>query len=134
VEPVLERFRGDDAAKAPLRYREFVAAGLGLDAPWNALRGQVLLGSDLFAERLRPLLAERPTSAEIPREARLVARPTLEALLPRAGSIARVRRDDAIVEAYITHCYTLSEIARHLGLHYSTVSRIAKAEMRQGKT
>lgn len=134
VEPILERFRGDDATKAPLRYRDFVAAGLGLDSPWSALRGQMLLGSDLFAERLRPLLGERPISAEVPRAARLAARPTLDALLPRAGTVDRAQRDGAIVEAYIAHGYTLSAIARHLGLHYATVSRIAKASMRQGKT
>jgi REP element-mobilizing transposase RayT len=133
VDAILERF-GDDPAQAPVNYRLFVASGLGLVAPWSALRGQVLLGSELFTERLRALLEARPISAEVPRKARLAARPALEALLPSSESPDRERRNAAIADAYLKHGYTLAEIARHLGLHYSTVSRIAQASTPQFKT
>ena len=39
----------------------------------------------------------------------------------------RERRNAAIVVAHRVHGYSLAEIARHLGLHYSTVSRVAQA-------
>jgi putative transposase len=133
VEPILKRF-GDDPTQAPVNYRRFVASGMGLEAPWSALRGQVLLGSEVFTNRLRALLEERPISAEVPRAERLAARPALDALLPSGKSPDRHRRNAAIADAYLKHGYTLAEIARHLGLHYSTVSRIAQASMLQFKT
>jgi putative transposase len=124
---------GEHSGEASERYRRFVAAGIGLAAPWSALRGQVILGTDSFAERLRAALAGRPISREVPRLERFAARPALETLLP-AGLAERARRNAAILEAHTAHGYTLSEIARHVGLHYSTVSRIAQARMPQSKT
>jgi hypothetical protein len=41
---------------AQQRYAKFVSQGKDLPAPWVELEGQVLLGSDAFSERLRPLL------------------------------------------------------------------------------
>lgn len=133
TEPILERF-GADPLQAPLGYRRFVAAGSGLASPWSALRGQVLLGSNSFAERFRSLLARRPVSPEVPRADRLAARPALEALLPATDSPDRPRRNAAILDAHVSHGYTLAEIARHTGLHYSTVFRVAQAAMPQFKT
>jgi len=132
IEPILERF-GADPLQAPLGYRRFVAAGSGLASPWSALRGQVLLGSDSFAERIRSLLARRPVSREVPRADRLAARPALEVLLPATHSDLP-RRNAAILDAHATYGYTLAEIARHTGLHYSTVFRVAQAAMPQFKT
>lgn len=133
IEPILERFSADPAS-APLRYRQFVAGGVGLPGPWSALRGQVLLGGDLFAERFRGLLAERAISTEVPRADRLAARPALAALFTQARLSTPARRNGAIAEACLTHGYTLAEVARHLDLHYATVSRIVRASMLQFKT
>ena len=133
IEPTLERFAADPR-EAPLRYRRFVADGIGLESPWSQLRGQVLLGTDLFAERFRTLLAQRAVSTEVPRADRLVARPSLDTLLPRAGAIRKAERNAAIAQACLTHRYTLAEVARHTGLHYSSVSRVLQAAMPQFKT
>jgi REP element-mobilizing transposase RayT len=133
VEPILERF-ADDAMQAALQYRRFVAAGVGLASPWSQLRGQVLLGTDLFAERLRERLAQRAVSREVPRADRWVARPALETLLPRTELSGRPPRNAAVAGACLTHGYTLAEVARHTGLHYSTVSRILRAALLQFKT
>lgn len=43
-------------------------------------------------------------------------------------------RDSAIRAAYASGAYTLKVIGEHFGLHYATVSRIARAEMWQNKT
>lgn len=133
IQPILERFSADPAS-APLRYRQFVADGVGLAGPWSALRGQVLLGTDLFAERFRALLAQRTVSAEVPRVDRLAGRPSLDTLLPANASSGRARRNAAIAEACLKHGYSLAEIARHTELHYSTVTRIVQAVMPQFKT
>jgi putative transposase len=133
VESILERF-GADPMQAPVEYRRFVAAGVGVPSPWSELRGQVLLGSALFAERFRGLLAQQSVSSEVPRADRLAARPTLESLLPEGGSSDLDQRNAAIRAAHLTYGYTLAEIARHVGLHYSTVSRIAQHPILQFKT
>ena len=133
IEAILERFAADPM-DAPLRYRRFVADGIGLEGPWSQLRGQVLLGTDLFAERFRALLARRGVSTEVPRADRLAARPSLDVLLPRAAPMRKAERNAAIAEACLTHGYTLAEVARHAGLHYSTVTRIVQPAMLQFKT
>ena len=133
TEPILECFSADPAS-APLRYRQFVADGVGRAGPWSALRGQVVLGTDSFAERFRALLAERAVSAEVPRADRLAGRPSLDELLPLDAPSGRTGRNAAIAEACLKHGYTLAEVARHLDLHYSTVCRIVQSAMRQFKT
>jgi putative transposase len=126
ITPLLERFAAE-RQEAARRYKEFVRDGIGRPSPWSDLRGQVLLGSDAFAERLRPLLASRTSLAEVPRQDRFAARPDLDVLLAPCRTEDRALRNAAIVEAHAKHGYTSAQIARHLGLHYSTISRIAQA-------
>jgi REP element-mobilizing transposase RayT len=125
LQPVLERF-GTEVQDAARRYRDFVFAGIGRPAPWSQLRGRVLLGSDQFAERLRPALKDRAPSHEVPRADRFAARPALHVLLAPAKIADRALRNAAILEAHTNHGYAATEIARHLRLHCSTVSRIVQ--------
>ena len=60
-------------------------------------------------------------------------RPALANLLSDADGESGAQRDAAIRDAHIRHAYTLAEIARHMGLHYATVSRIANRAVHQGK-
>jgi hypothetical protein len=133
VKWVLEQF-GDSEAPSRDRYRKFVAAGLDRTTPWRELRGQLLLGSESFVQALIPRFAEVQEAAETPRSQRLAHRPGLTRLLPASNRWNKAQRDAAIRDSHIRHAYTLAEIARHLGLHYATVSRIANRPMRQGKT
>jgi hypothetical protein len=126
TKPVLEHF-GVDEERAALRFRQFVQAGVQAASPWSALRGQFFLGSEQFVERMRPALARFTASSEIPRADRLAARPALASLFASVAVEDLTKRNAAIVEAHRVHGYTLAEIARHLGLHYSTVSRVAQA-------
>ncbi len=109
------------------RYLEFVHQGIGASSPWRKLRGSVL-GSEDFAQRLGWRLDEKVTEREIPRRERLLNRERLENLFPPRALDDRVIRNDRIREASRTRGYSLVEISRHLGLHYSTVSRIVAAE------
>ena len=106
------------------RYLEFVREGEGAKSPWPELRGS-LLGSEDFVERIGWRLDEKAMQREIPRRERLAHRERLEMLFPAEVIQERARRNDRIREANRSRGYTLAEIGRYLGLHYSTVSRIA---------
>jgi putative transposase len=120
-----------DALVAPFgsrrRYREFVHEGIGAGSPWTALRGS-LLGSEGFAQRIGEHLEAKVAELEIPRRQRLVSRESLDELFPSQVLADRELRNHRIREASRTRGYNLAEIARHLRLHYSTVSRISAAE------
>jgi len=106
-------------------YRRFVRQGRGVDI-WKSLRAGCLLGGESFAEAIRPALLEKPLDQNVLRRERDAARPTLEKLF---SSIAdRADRDRCIREAIRLHHYRLREVAEHLGLHFSTISVIAKRQ------
>ena len=111
---VLSQF-GKNRPTAHKRYREFVREGLA-SRPWEALKGQIYLGSEQFIEKHSP---ENTELKEIPRVQRKAARPSLERIFAKRG-------ERAIVQAYKEHGYRLHEIAAHLGIHYATVSRKLK--------
>ncbi len=106
------------------RYREFVLEGIGLGAPWRELRGS-LLGSDEFARSMGRHIEEKAGQAEFPRGERVAHHEPLARLFSPQILRRRALRDDRIREVSRTCAYSLSDIARHLGLHRSTVSKIA---------
>ena len=73
---------------AQRRYAEFVAQGKNLPSPWPELKGQVLLGSEAFVDKMRPRLAGKAELKEIPRAQRWAHRPELKSLFS-----ARVRQN-----------------------------------------
>lgn len=107
------------------RYLEFVRAGVGLDSPWSRLRG-VLLGSDEFVERLARRHGQ-PAEPEFARRERCGSRQPLDTVLPQSTCSSRRLRNARVRELLRSGDYSAAEIARHLGLHYSTVSKIAIA-------
>ena len=86
---------------------------------------QLFLGDDEFAERMASRV--RAPSREVPRKQRVQ-----KSLAQYARAAAD--RDSAIRAAYAGGTYTLEAIGEHFGLHYATVSRIARAGMWQNKT
>jgi len=106
------------------RYGEFVEAGVGLPSPWEALKGQTLLGSDRFVEKLKPYLSGRRKLREVPRKQRLVDRASLKTLFGNTDQGSKARRNLLIRRAHLQCGYTLSEIAAHLDIHYTTVSKV----------
>jgi REP element-mobilizing transposase RayT len=105
------------------RYLEFVRDGVGRGSPWAEIRGGVL-GSDPFVERLTGHLDRRAEETEFPRKERLVHREPLEAAFPPAMAASLALRNHRIRDLVGSGRYSAAEIGRHLGLHYSTVSRI----------
>ncbi len=108
-------------------YRMFVAEGISGTSPWEELKGQVYLGDEHFMKKVKGL--RRHDDREIPRRQRETAKPDLDSLFASAGS--KEARNKAIYAAHIIHRYTLQQIGDHVGLHYTTVSRIVRDE-RQG--
>lgn len=113
---------------AQRRYADFVAEGVGLSSPWAAVKGQALLGSDVFVEKMRPLLEQREELKEIPRAQRLLHRTELKRIFTKAVQSDKALRDEAIRKAFLEFGYSMAAIARHAGVHYSTVSKIIKGE------
>ena len=86
-----------------------------------------MLGSDAFVEKMRPLLEQKAELKEIPRTQRLLHRPSLMVVYKSYS-----RRQDhvgrAIQKAYLDYGYSMATIARHAGVHYSTVSKVIKVK------
>jgi putative transposase len=99
-------------------------AGIDEASPWANLKARCLLGSKKFIEKIAPALKEKARLTEIPRKQRLVCRPALEHLLPDKTRTSTPERNKVIVTAHLEYGYSLSEIAKFLGLHYTTVSKI----------
>lgn len=126
IDRLLSQF-GKQRAAAQRKYRIFVAEGIGQKAPWEKVQGQALLGSQAFVERLRPRLRERRPIAETRRQQRVAARPALAKLFSSGALTDPPRRNEVIRRAHLEHGYSLSEVGRAVGLHYSTISRIVNA-------
>ncbi len=120
---VLAQF-GTRRGEAIKRYQAFIRQGVGEPSPWTQLKGQVLLGSEGFVQNIARHLRRARAIKEIPRRQRLVNRPSLNALFRGAGATPRNRRNRSICQAHLDYGYTLTEIGKHLGLHYSTISKV----------
>jgi len=115
-------------SEARIKYRQFVKDGMAeKEAPWENLKGQIILGSEAFIERAREFIMGKEHVTEIPRLQRTAGRPQLGVLFPAGEQITKNKRNSGIVEAHVKHGYTLKEIAEHLAIHYTTVSKVVKA-------
>ena len=115
-----------DAArhKAEASYKKFVSKGTEL-SPLEHVRNAVLLGSERFVESLAEVLDEKRKLNEIPKRQRFADRPPLPRLFVHSKKDKQAR-NEAIYKAHYEHGYTLTEIATHLGLHYSTISKVLR--------
>jgi REP element-mobilizing transposase RayT len=112
------------------KYRQYVKDGIGGATIWEDLQAQSLLGLEGFAEALKDHVTGKRTIREIPKAQRLIGRVSLTELFGGRGK-GRAKRDRLIAEAVFRHGYSQIEVARHLKLHYSTVSRLIKARKDQ---
>jgi|RhiMetdeSRZDD1v2_1073273.scaffolds.fasta_scaffold143747_1 REP element-mobilizing transposase RayT len=120
---------GGERAEAQLRYRRFVDEGRTSPSPWAHLQGQILLGPRAFVEGLRPQLTATRRLHEVPRVQRYADRPALATLFHDSQGLSKAARDRLIYTAHVDYGYSLSAIGRVLGLHYTTISKVVKAQM-----
>ncbi len=120
ADAVLSHF-GSRRSRARAAYAKFVAEGVGATPVWEGLRGQVYLGDERFMKRM---LARTGRAGDIN-----VPRAQRRASPPRLATIARKYRDrnEAMAAAWATGGYSYAEIARHFGVHFTTVGRAVRA-------
>ncbi|MCO6427661.1 transposase [Nitrosomonas communis] len=111
---------GKQRKQARAAYVDFVRAGVGLPSVWNALRGQIYLGSDTFVDTMLQHVESDKNSSEIPRAQRKGQ------AKPLSDYSSFSDRNEGIMAAYQTGDYTMKQIADEFGLHYATISRIVK--------
>ena len=107
-------------------YRQFVTWGINEKSIMLDVKGQVILGEDEFVDSLADHLKKHKHVPEIPRSQRYANRPTLDKIFNESILKDRKKRDRKMAEAVEKHGYRQSEIARHLGLHTSTVSNLVR--------
>jgi REP element-mobilizing transposase RayT len=98
------------------RYRAFVEAGKGQpSSPWESLKNQIFLGSDVFVEGLQHNQTVDRDLSEIPAVQRRPVPKPLSYYAQRSES-----RDEAIITAYASGGFTQREIGQHFGVHQLT--------------
>ncbi len=114
---VLGQF-GENKTKAVGKYKEYVLEGIGQkESPWERLAGQIYFGSEQFIKGLK-IRKEQEEEPEHPRGHRKPGRKELREMV-KEGSGEEILR--AVKEGH-----RQVEIARHLGVHYSLVSKKLK--------
>jgi hypothetical protein len=119
---ILEQF-GEKRKDAEKEYRGFVRSGIGEKTLWEKLKGQSILGDVDFVDRLIVYVKESKDIIEIPRNQRYVDRPSLRELFKE-----KQKRDIKIAEAVYEYGYSQREVADHLEIHYTTISRLLNKE------
>lgn len=129
VEWILGLF-SDKKKKAERLYREFVKDGTADRSLFDKVQGQVVLGGEDFVNKLKELLSDKEKIKEIPRVQRYITRPNLKELFNEKHG--KLQRDRAICDACLRYGYTFKEIADHLIIHYTTVSKVISRSERDG--
>jgi hypothetical protein len=115
---------------AMAKYDQFVEEGRNMKNPWTDLKHQIYLGSDNFISKVASYvdtvdLTEVP-STHIPNLAKNLTIEEYEQI--------SANRDEGIYRSYNNGMYSMKEIGKHFGLHYSRISRIIKKLYEQGAT
>ena len=118
-----------DRARAQREYQRFVEEGIGGESVWSDVQAQAILGRSDFVKRMAGYVEGQQAIQEIPRRQRLVNRPDLATIFAESTTITKSDRNKAMRSAVEEFGYRQKEIADHLGMHYSTVSRLINEEM-----
>lgn len=118
IDPVLKLF-GTEREQAIHRYEDFVRRGVGKDL-WGDIKQMIYLGSDDFVRKSQAEVARPELLQEVPHRQKQPAVQTLAWYVEQSGK----NRNEAIQQAFRSGGFSMTELARYFGLHYSTVSRI----------
>jgi REP element-mobilizing transposase RayT len=122
----------DDLHKARNQYIEFVLQGIHeKDGCAECFQNLPALGGSKFLERYKKIIEDEcKPERELMKKNRFAGRPALSSLFKNIAD--RQDRDDKIRSAHLRYGYTMSEIARCLGMHRTSISRvIGGGKMRQ---
>ena len=127
IDWVLGQF-GFERKMAEAGYRRFVRDGIGVESIWNSVRGQSVFGDDDFVDGLGEYVKGRKQIPEIAKSQRFMDKPPLRDIFKSEVLADRRKRDRSISKAVLEHGYTQREVADHLGIHFTSVSRILRAK------
>jgi hypothetical protein len=129
---ILKCFDARNRTAAQEAYREFVALDSNDDERIRtAIARGGILGDHALTARVSSALDAFASEPEIPLCERFAHRASLEHLFD--ATTGSGRRDQRIREAYEVHRYSIGQIAAHLGLGRSTISRaLHRAPLPQG--
>jgi len=91
---------------------------------------EFVVGSERYRSNVRELIGATMYRIDVPRSYRALARPPLRALFAGCRDDLE-RRNLMVIRAQVVWGYTQSEIARALGVHSNTISKITRAIKRQ---
>ncbi|MCP4259436.1 MAG: MarR family transcriptional regulator, partial [Planctomycetes bacterium] len=106
----------------------FVSEGHGQPQIWAQLKQQIYLGDEDFVTRMQQLRLADDDLSEVPVAQRRAPAKPLAAYASQADDPKQ-----AMAAAYRAGDYTMKEIARFFGVHYSTVSRAVQQYESQQK-
>jgi putative transposase len=109
-------FQADTVAAS----RRLFSVAVHKDDPESDLDAAVRGGED-FRQAIKKVINATLYRAQLPRSFRTIAQPKLNELF---DGIKKSERRSVILRAHVVHGYQLSEIARYLDLHPTTISRI----------
>jgi len=114
--------------EAARRYVAFVEAGIGVtETPGTRFSSKPVMGEGLSDRTGEPRREVRECT-EFPRAQRFASRPSLAQIF--AGTASKADRNGRVVLAVRDHGYTMREVARFLGRHYATISRVLERALR----
>jgi len=106
---------------AQKRYQKFVKLGENQPSPWESLKNQIYLGTAKFVEDMQCKIEPDQSLDDIPKLHKQMPTKPLSYFERRFTN-----RNEAMCKAYLTGCYTLSEVGEWFGVSYATVSRSVK--------
>ena len=121
VDWILGQF-GSSRQEAILNFIDFVQQGLESPSVWNDVRKQIYLGTEQYIKRIQDLIGDEEDLSEIPIEQRRPVKLTIESYYEMSKD-----KKEAMAQAYLYGRYTMKEIGKYFGVHYSTVSRAVRS-------
>jgi len=106
---------------AKQEYSKFLKEKRDIEETWRDLHSGLILGSLEFVREVIGKYGNKASKENIKKE-RFAGRPKIEDIFFKSKN--RAQRNESILKAFKKYGYTQTEIGKHLGLHYSTVSRI----------
>ncbi|KKW30721.1 MAG: hypothetical protein UY72_C0004G0010 [Candidatus Uhrbacteria bacterium GW2011_GWD2_52_7] len=104
------------------RYIEYIEEGIHQTSPFDEAEHGYILGSPQFIYEVWAKDPAVEVLEEVNKSERLIGRPTLKEIFQTMQT--RNERDDAVVFARMRCGYSVTDIARHLKVHRTTISKI----------
>jgi len=119
---------GSERRGAEAGYRKFVRDGIRAESIWKGVRVQSVFGEGDFIESLVDYVKGRKHIPDIVKSERFMNRPDLRDLFRAEVLRDKRKRNERMAKAVMEHGYTQREVADHLRMHFTSVSRILRTE------